>query len=377
MNTVKILHCADMHIGAAESFLGFSAESRRFETLVTFEKIVDLCQEKGVQILAIAGDLFDSNDIEDRFIDAVFNKIASTKDVKVVFAAGNHDPLNSQSPFLTREIPENLYVLGVKDECITFDDLKVRVWGRSFENNFLKGEERFSLSVPQDDYINIMVQHGELKSDLNSEYNAITPQFVLNSGMDYIALGHVHKRSDIGKLGNVRFAYSGCPEGQGFDELDQKGVFVGDIGKDFCELEFLPVSHRLHIHKKIDISSFSDSGEISSHILKTLAEEYGEDFSKNLYKIELIGSISPETELSLPEITSRIKDKVYFVKLKDSTKILLDLETLSKEASLKGIFVKKMSEKINDAEESQKPLLEKALELGLKAFSSEVKYSED
>lgn len=376
MNTVKILHCADMHIGAAESFLGISADSRRYETLVTFEKIVDLCQEKGVQILAIAGDLFDSNDIEDRFIDAVFTKIASIKDVKVVFAAGNHDPLNSQSPFSNRNLPENLYVIGTKDECITFEDLKTRVWGRSFENNFLKGEERFSLKVA-DDYINIMVQHGELKSDLNSEYNSITPQFVLNSGMDYIALGHVHKRSDIGKLGSVHFAYSGCPEGQGFDELDQKGVYVGDIGKGFCELEFLPVSHRQHIHIKTDISGIADSGEISSHILKTLADEYGEDFGKNLYKIELTGSISPETELSLPEITSRIKDKVYFVKLKDSTKLLLDLETLAKEASLKGIFVKKMLEKINDAEESRKPLFEKALELGLKAFSSEVKYSED
>lgn len=377
MNTVKILHCADIHIGAMESFLGISADSRRFETLVTFEKIVEICQENEVKILAIAGDLFDSNDIESRFIDAVFAKIAEVPEVKVVFAAGNHDPLNSNSPFLTRDLPENLFVLGTKDECITFEDLKTRIYGRSFENNFLKGEEKFSLKVPEDDYINIMVQHGELKSDLNSEYNAITPAFVLNSGMDYIALGHVHKRSEIGKLGNVRFAYSGCPEGQGFDELDEKGVYIGEIGKGICEMEFLPVSLRRHIHIKTDISSLADSVEISNKILEILRNEYGEDFGKNLYKIELIGSISADTEISVPEIESRIKDKVYFVKLKDSTDYLLDLETLANEASLKGIFVKKMLTKINSAEESEKPLLQKALNLGLKAFSSEVKYSED
>lgn len=377
MNTLKILHCADIHIGAAESFLGAVADSRRFETLVTFEKIADLCTEKGVQMLIIAGDLFDSNRIEERFIDAVFAKIASLKDIKVVFAAGNHDPLNAESPFLTRDIPENLFVLGTKDECITFDSLKTRVWGRSFESAFLKGEERFSLAVPKDGYINIMVQHGELKSDLNSDYNAITPAFVMNSGMDYIALGHVHKKSDIGKMGTTRFAYSGCPEGQGFDELDEKGVYIGEIGKDICNLEFLPVSRRRHIHIKVDISGLSDSGEISEKIVGELALAYGEEFGINLYKIELIGAVSPDNDISLSEIESRIRDKVYFLKLKDSTEYLLDLEALSNEASLKGIFVKKMLEKINSAVEDEKPILQKALNLGLKAFVAEVKYNED
>ena len=40
MKSVKILHCADIHIGAAESFLKNNAESRRIETLLTFEKII-------------------------------------------------------------------------------------------------------------------------------------------------------------------------------------------------------------------------------------------------------------------------------------------------------------------------------------------------
>ena len=42
MNTVKILHCADIHIGARESFLGPLAAERRAETLITFERIIDL-----------------------------------------------------------------------------------------------------------------------------------------------------------------------------------------------------------------------------------------------------------------------------------------------------------------------------------------------
>ena len=42
--------------------------------------------------------------------------------------------------------------------------------------------------------------------------------------MDYIALGHIHKFSGIKRIGNTYYAYSGCPEGRGFDEEGDKGI---------------------------------------------------------------------------------------------------------------------------------------------------------
>lgn len=377
MEKIRILHTADIHIGAAESFLGREADSRRFETLITFEKIMDLAVKAEIQVVAIAGDLFDSNRVEERFFDAFFNKISALPQIKVIFAAGNHDPLNSESPFLNRDLPENLYVLGVKDECITFEDLKLCVYGRSFENTYLKGEEKFSIAPNTTEYINLMVQHGELKNDINSDYNAITPKFVKYSGMDYIALGHVHKKTEIGRIDNTFFAYCGCPEGQGFDELDQKGVYIGEIGKGICELEFVPVAKRQHIHYKANVSQCRDNGEICTMLINTLKNEYGDDYADNLYKIELIGEIPPETEIITAEIESRLKDLLYFVKVKDSTEFLLDLKALSEETSLKGMFVKKMLSKIESAEEDNKEIYKNALKLGIKAFVSEVKYSED
>ncbi len=376
MSKVKILHCADIHIGEALSFLGANADARRYETLITFERIIDKAKENGVQLIAIAGDLFDSNRIEQRFIDAVLNKIRAASPIKVVFSAGNHDPLSADSPFLREELPDNLYILGTRDECITFEDINLKVYGRSFESAFLKGEEAFSLEI-DDNFINLLVQHGELKSDLNSDYNAITPKFVKNSGMDYIALGHVHKRSEIGRIDNTYFAYCGCPEGQGFDELDQKGVYIGEIGKGKCELEFVSVSKRQHIFEKIDISAFSNALEISSAIISVLKEKYGEEYAQNLYKIELSGSVSEEIEINTDEILSRLSNELYFVKIKNKTEIAVDLETLKDEASLKGMFVKKMLERTKNAPEDEKELYKKALALGLKAFNSEVKYDED
>ena len=371
MNTVKILHCADVHIGAAHSYLGAGADHRRFETLITFENIIDLAKEHSVDIIAIAGDLFDTDTLEADFSIAVLKKIAEAAPIKVVYCAGNHDPLNLSSPFYGTSLPQNLYVLPANDTQISFTDINCRVYGRSFESAHLQGEEEFSLPVPQDDTINIMVQHGVLLGDLNSDYNAITPKFIKKSGMDYIALGHVHKHTPVGKIDNTYFAYSGCPEGQGFDELDQKGVYLGEVSKGKTELEFIPVSKRQHIHQKIDITGVN---EITPHILKMLEERY-DDFADNLYKIELTGTIPEGFSLNLDELTARLSQRLYYIKLTDSTEYKIDYEALASEPTLKGVFVKNMLAKIK--EDPQNEAVKTALKIGLKAFFGEVKYNED
>ena len=377
MNTVKILHCADIHIGAALSFLGDTAAQRRYETLLTFERIIDTAVTEGIKIIAAAGDIFDSNGVEDGFVSAVFKKIASVPEIKVVLALGNHDPLSAQSPFKTGELPKNLFVLGTKDECITFDDLKTRVYGRSFDDVYLKGEESFSVTPPEDGYVNLMVLHGEVRSDLNSNYNSVTANFIKESGMDYIALGHIHKRTEPQKIGDTYYAYCGCPEGQGFDETDEKGVYIGEIGKGLCDLSFVPMSKRRHICEKIDITGINSSAEISGSVLTLLREKYGEQYGENLYKIELTGSISEDFNLNLTEILSRVSEKVYFAKIKDRTELLVDTEKLANEVSLKGLFVKNMLERINNAFDGEREALQNALKLGLRAFGSEVAYNED
>ena len=73
----------------------------------------------------------------------------------------------------------------------------------------------------------------------------------------------------------------------------------------------------------------------------------------------------------------RFHEEVYFAKIKDSTETKIDFEKLSGEITLKGLFVKNMLAKIDNSSEEEKELLNKALNLGLKAFNSEVEYNED
>lgn len=376
MNSVKILHCADIHIGAAESSLGALSTNRRAETLIAFEKIINLAKEEKVDILLIAGDLFNSNTIEKSFTDRVFECFAAIPHIKIVYAAGNHDPLNADSPFAKYTLPQNLFVLDTKDCFVEFCDLNTRVYGRSFKEVYMQGVSNFSLQT-DDNFINLMCIHGELRGDLGSDYNSITSDFVKTSGMDYIALGHVHKRTDIGKIGDTYVAYCGCPEGQGFDELGEKGVYVGKISKGACELQFVPVCKRMHISENVDISGLLSSNEVADKVLQHTKEKYADTFADNLYKIILIGELDEGTNLSLPEISARLNDTLYFAKLRDKTEIKVDFEALSQENTLKGIFVRNMLARIENAEsQEEKSKLKYALSIGIKAFSGEVNYDE-
>ena len=58
------------------------------------------------------------------------------------------------------------------------------------------------------------------------------------------------------------------------------------------------------------------------------------------------------------------------IKVKDKTKIAYDLEKISNNNTLKGLFAKNMLEKLKDENlnEEDKKIIEKAIEIGLDAL---------
>ena len=93
-NEIKILHCADLHLGAEFSSLGNKASQRKREGFQVFEDIVSLCKEESVEFLLIAGDLFDHLHIDSQIITEVIDQFAGIPDTVVAIAPGNHDPLS-------------------------------------------------------------------------------------------------------------------------------------------------------------------------------------------------------------------------------------------------------------------------------------------
>ncbi len=373
MNTIRILHTADLHIGAECSYLGTEASKRQYEVLLTMEKIISMCNENAIDLLLIAGDLLDSNHIDSALEEGVFKAFEKLINTRVVIALGNHDPFTADSPFKTRTLNEKVFVLPCEDSVIAFDDLRVRVYGSSFDGVYNSGKNRFELTAPQDDYFNLCLLHGETRSDLNGNYRPITPEYVKNSGMDYIALGHVHTKSQIQFVGTTALAYCGCPEGQGFDESGEKGVYMGEVSKGNINLEFIPTAYRTHIRLDVDIT---DKEDICEAILCAI-KETGDDYGKNYFRITLKGKRKSEAGIDINSLIARISPLVSFVKIKDKTSLGADLLSLAGEKNLKGYFTSIMLSKIESANENEKEKLRHALELGLKAFNEEVAFNED
>lgn len=373
---VKIFHTADLHIGAEVSYLGSKMEERRYEIAAVFKNIVAFCAENKVEICLISGDLFDSNSAATEFAPSIFEYIKAVPQTQFFYVAGNHDPLDAASPMNSKMLPENLYVFGTDYETVVLENLGVRIIGRSFAHSSMEPLE-YGKVLEDDGLINIMLLHADISSDKSSPYNPIDRDFIENSGVDYLALGHIHKRTTPAKFGKTTFAYPGCPEGHGFDEEGLKGGYLVDLDKNSCDISFVKLCRRVHRVEKIDISAATSSINAADIILSELEKNYGSHFGNDLYKIVLTGFVTDGITLKPAEILSILKDSLYFVKLKNETKKAYDLESLKNEVSLKGIFVKKMFERIDASDETEADTLREALYIGLTAFDSEVAVNED
>lgn len=372
MDKITVVHCADLHIGASLSGLNDSADARRAEYLLTLERIIEVCRERGAELLLIAGDLFDTPSVDKETAERVFSLFASIPETTVAISAGNHDPICADSPYKTVALPENVHVFSDKLGMIELKEKNVKVFGISFVSSRFSSHIRFGAA--EEESINILVMHADLDGDINGAYNPVSTAVLGDGGMDYVALGHIHKRTEILKTARTYYAYSGCAEPSGFDETGEKGVYVGEIGKDYNTLKFVPLSHRRFEEVKVDITGLLSSAEVVEKALNTLNERYGADYKKNFYKIILTGAAKESFVPDLNYIKTAVSDKVYFAKIKNETTVEVDYKALAGEFTLKGIFVKKMLEKIDSAED--KELLLTALRLGLCAFESEVKPDE-
>ena len=376
MSPIKIFHTADLHIGAEVSYLGAKAEERRYEALSVFKNIVAYCINSNVEICLIAGDLFDSNSAAAEFAPSVFEYMSAAKNVRFFYVAGNHDPLDAASAMQGRLLPENLHVFGPDYETAELPEYSLRIVGRSFSHSSMETVP-FTTVFPDDGTKTVLLLHADAGADKSSPYNPIDRDFIENSGADYLALGHIHKRTSPAKFGKTTFAYPGTPEGHGFDEDGVKGGYLVTLDDGRADLSFVRLCRRVHRIEKVDISAATSSITAAEIIEKKLLESYGAAYPEDLYKIILTGYVSEGVTLKPAEILANLKDKLYFVKIKDATRKAYNLEALKSEVSLKGVFVKRMLAKIEAASENDKPLLESALYIGLSAFDSEVTVNED
>lgn len=111
---------------------------------------------------------------------------------------------------------------------------------------------------------------------------------------------------------------------------------------------------------KIDISDIISEEEL---IEKINFLNYDDN---KYYKLNLVGN--KRFEINTNKILKNI-NIVNVIKIKDNSKLEIDLESIAKQNSLKGRFVKKLLEQIEEDEENRDRIM-MAIEIGLQAFEN-------
>ena len=383
---VKILHCADLHLGSeltGAPVAGVAAVQRRQELLGTFRRITNICRDEKVDLLLIAGDLFEGSNVDEATVRSVKEYLGNMGGTIAAIAPGNHDYVSIDSPFAGDDWPDNVIIFKSNLAKVEFKERGFAIFGAGFTGTYQREPllDGSGGQLPDPSLINICVLHGDLGSSGGfSDYNLVTESQLAASGFSYVALGHIHKRTEILRAGSCAFAYPGCPDGRGFDELGDKGVYIGTVSKNSAKLEFRSTSSRMYLSEEIDVSGLSSEGEIVRLVLAELQKRYGSDFGRHYYKLQLTGSIEESFVMPLATIREVLGESIYFVKISDHTHLEVDYDELAKESSLRGIFVRKMLERIKAAEraaqEDETARLKRALELGIMSFDGEVKLDE-
>lgn len=368
MKKIKILHTADLHFDTAYKDLPPSiAEIKNEELKETFLNIINLAKSENVDAILIAGDLFDNLRIYKSTIEFLNNSFKSIEPIKVFISAGNHDPKNPEGFYELYDWNSNVKIFDNKIEKVSINDKEINIYGASFNNSYINESMLKNFSCDYD-AINIMVLHGEIaNNEEGNEYNPITLKNIENSNLDYLALGHRHLYTGINKQGNTYYAYSGCPEGRGFDEIGDKGVIIGEIYKGYVDLKFVPICKRKYEIKDINISLVESYAEIRERILDSIPKK---DREQNYYKIRLQGEIREDFIIDKDILIKYINQDFYFVKVEDNTTLKINLENVSKEYSLKGLYAKEMLEIIENKLVDEE-IANMALRYGLKVLSGQ------
>ncbi len=323
---IRFLHAADLHLDSPFAALSpRQAFAQRQEQRQLLELLTEECRQNECQLLFLAGDLFDGKTVYRDTLDALRDALSECG-AQVFISPGNHDPISPISPYLTQAWPENVHIFtSEKIEAIRLEALGCVVYGAAFTMPTMPPMlTDFRVPSENKDYVNFMVLHGDTQLP-SSPYNPITKAQIAESGLDYLALGHVHQRSSLFHTGRTFYGWPGCPMGRGFDETGPRGIFLGEAEKGSIFCQFLPL--RLRRYEQLTVVAGDDP---LANILTALPAHT----QNHIYRIVLTGE---SESVDRDALRAALEDRFYALQIRDETVPPLELWTRCGEDTLEGM----------------------------------------
>jgi len=361
MNTIRILHAADLHLDSPfEGLPAGKAAIRRQEQRTLLAALADLAAEEQVDLVLLSGDLLDSANTYYETGDELVRSLQNI-DAPVFIAPGNHDYYSAKSPYARLKLPENVHIFTESAvHYVALPRLGVRVYGAAFTEDHSGPLLHGFHAERREGVLNILCMHGEV-GVRNSVYNPISEEDLAQSGMDYVALGHIHKACGLQKAGSVWYSWPGCPEGRGFDETGEKTVSIVELSSTECTLRTRVIStHRYEI-MKVDVTGADP--------LLAIHTQLPDDTVRDVYRIILTGEIEDTPDLR--RLYGNLAEMFFELQLRDETRLRRSVWDSAGEDTLRGLFLARLKARFDAAaEESDKIRIEQAARWGLAAMDN-------
>ncbi len=340
---MKIIHCADIHLGAKmDSYPKEVAERRKTEVRNSFRRMLSFAEKEGVEGILLCGDLFDRDKPFKKDTDFFYGEVEKNPNVTFFYLRGNHDCDGE-----VRDLP-NLKLFSTEWISYSLGDVVVSGIELSKENK----RAYYSTLRLDEGKKNIVMLHGQVGED-------IPLARLREKGIDYLALGHIHEYAEGELDGRGRYAYSGCLEGRGFDETGVKGFVLLDIGEKI-KSTFVPFSLREISKFSVDVSSLREGSAMARRVREQVAFKKG-----NVYRIELVGEVDIDLEEFVSDVRAYLSGECDYLSVKDCTKKKLDYDGYAADKSLRGEFVRAVAENPDFTEEERAQIIA----YGLKALA--------
>ena len=326
---LNVIHAADLHLDSPFTTLSPERAAQRREELRQLpQRLADLANERKADLVLLAGDLLDGTRCT-RETALELARALGRIQAPVFIAPGNHDPYTAASVYAQSIWPDNVHIFtSPVPERVVLEELGCTVYGVAFTREHPERGALEGFRADPDDGLRLMVAHG---NTMGEDYGAITPAQIGDSGLNYLALGHIHQGGGLQRVGDTFWAYPGCPEGRGFDELGDKGVLEVSLDAGQVQARFLPLCRRRYEILDVDVTGAQD---VLACVERALPARTQED----ILRLRLVGEGDISTAL-LSRLEQTLAPRCYALEVQDRTRAPRQLWARAGEDSLTGLFL--------------------------------------
>jgi DNA repair exonuclease SbcCD nuclease subunit len=341
--------------------MGERAAAQRERQWAAFRTTIDLAIAERVDLLLIAGDLFDSNTQPRRTVEAVGAELRRLADARIrsVIIPGTHDVYDRSSVYRAYDLAgmagqpadsDFVTVLTPERPEVHIAACDAVVYARVFDTKRAPRSPLAGVSVGDDRRATwrIGMAHGSLAipGQTDGDDVVFSREEVAASGLDYLALGHWHGAQQWAAGGTV-FAYSGAPEPVAVDQ-DKAGKVLlvtldpGGVKRTVEAVERVVGKTGFH-SETVDAATVAGQPDLIAR-LSRLADP-------DLVLDVVIDGVRPDTlDVDTAEVEAALREKFLGVRVRDRSTPPLTEGPLPPEDTIAGAFIRDMEGRIAMAE---------------------------